>query len=127
LIKKPIQLLVSTFLIGDPLNLPTLIAHGALQSNPVINGYDAYQGEGSSTKNFYMAVRNLKIDTTGIDAGQQIRVMDWSVSQGCSLTNVQIIMPENSEHVGITMLYAGSGIIISDSVSLLPCSDTASL
>lgn len=114
LIKKPIQMLVNTFLIGDPLNLPTLVADPALEANPVINGYDAHQGEASANKNFYMAVRNFKIDTTRIANNVVGRAIEWSVSQACSLTNVHINMPPSSAHVGVTMDQGGSGKIIAD-------------
>lgn len=114
LIKRPIQMLVNTFLIGDPLSPPTLVADPELETNPVINGYDDHQGEGSSTKNFYMAVRNLNIDTTRVASGVRARAIDWSVSQACSLTDVHINMPLSSGHVGITMDQGGSGKIIAD-------------
>ncbi|KAF6845233.1 putative exo-beta-1,3-glucanase [Colletotrichum musicola] len=114
-IKKPINMLVMTYLVGDALNPPTLVADPALGSKPVIDGYDEFQGDGSATKNFYMAVRNLVIDTTEIGTGVQAVGMDWSVSQGCSLNNVKIRMPNFSSHIGITMNAGGSGILISDS------------
>lgn len=114
LIKRPIQLLVNTFLIGDPLNPPTLVADPELETNPVINGYDDHQGEGSSTKNFYMAVRNFNIDTTRIASSVRARAIDWSVSQACSLTDVHIHMAPSSSHVGVTMDRGGSGKIIAD-------------
>jgi glucan 1,3-beta-glucosidase len=119
LIKNPIQMPVNTFLIGDALSPPTLVADAALETNPVIHGYDENQGEGSANKNFYMAVRNFYIDTASIGKDVQARAMDWSVSQGCSLTNVHITMPTSSNHTGITMKNGGSGNIISDCVSLL--------
>ncbi|KAJ4306229.1 hypothetical protein N0V88_001027 [Collariella sp. IMI 366227] len=65
LITKPIQLLVNTFLIGDALS-PNAPRPPFLNTTPVIVGFDAHQGEGSANKNFYMAVRNVHIDTTGI-------------------------------------------------------------
>ncbi|KAK6217374.1 exo-beta-1 [Colletotrichum tabaci] len=114
-IKKPIQMLVTTFLVGDALNPPVLIADPALGGQPVINGYDAHQGDGSATKNFLMAVRNVVIDTTEVGLGAPAVGIDWSVSQGCSLSNVKIRMPNFSSHVGITMNQGGSGILISDS------------
>jgi glucan 1,3-beta-glucosidase len=99
-----------------PLKLspPTLVADPGLGDRPVINGYDDHRGEGSSTKNFYIAVRNLNIDTTGVASNVGARAINWSVSQGCSLTNVHITMPSSSEHTGITMDMGGSGKIISD-------------
>ncbi|GKT91010.1 exo-beta-1,4-gluconase [Colletotrichum tofieldiae] len=114
-IKKPIQMLVTTYLVGDALNPPVLVADPALGTQPVINGYDSHQGDGSATKNFYMAVRNVVVDTTDIGAGVQAVGIDWSVSQGCSLSNVKVRMPNFSSHVGITMSAGGSGILISDS------------
>jgi glucan 1,3-beta-glucosidase len=114
LIKKPIQMLVSTFLIGDPLSPPTLVADPALNGSAIISGYDDHEGDGSSNKNFYMAVRNLEIDTTMVASNVVARAIDWSVSQACSLTNVRFKMPPSSSHVGITMSQGGSGTLISD-------------
>ncbi|KAL2137570.1 hypothetical protein VTI28DRAFT_9036 [Corynascus sepedonium] len=114
LIKKPIQMLVNTFLIGDPLHPPTLVGDPALESDPVIRGFDSHQGKAGSSKNFYMAVRNLRIDTTKMPSNIAASAIDWSVSQGCSLTNVHIRMPPSSGHIGITMNEGGSGTIISD-------------
>ncbi len=117
LISASIQMLVSTFLVGDPLNVPTLVAHHDLGSRPVIIGYDEYQGDLGATKNFYMTVRNLRIDTRAIPSQTIAVAMDWSVSQGCSLSNIDISMLESSSHVGITMNNGGSGTLIADSVS----------
>ncbi|KAK3378111.1 pectate lyase superfamily protein-domain-containing protein [Podospora didyma] len=113
-IKKPIEMLVNTFLIGDALDLPTLIADPALEASFVISGYDAYQGEGSANKNFFMAVRNLRIDMTEIGSIVNATAIDWSVSQGCSLTNIHIKMAPSSNHTGISMQNGGSGNVISD-------------
>jgi glucan 1,3-beta-glucosidase len=121
LIKKSIQMLVYTFLVGDPLNPPTLVADPALNTSPVIYGYDSHQGEGSPTKNFYMAVRNLKIDTTKIASSVSARAMDWSVAQASGLIGIHINMPTSvSNHTGISMKHGGSGMLIADSVSLPP-------
>lgn len=114
LIKQPIQMLVNTYLVGDALDLPRLVSHPSLSDDPVIHGYDAHQGEGGSTKNFYMAIRNLHINTTQVTVGTRRRGIDWSVSQGCSLTNVHVVMPHGSAHVGVSMDNGGSGTIISD-------------
>ncbi|KAH8200115.1 hypothetical protein TruAng_005736 [Truncatella angustata] len=105
---------VSTYLIGDAINPPTLIADPELNTAPVIHGYDKYQGDGSATKNFYMAVRNLIVDTSEIDASTRAVGVEWSVSQGCSLNNIEVIMPDSSNHIGITMDEGGSGVIIAD-------------
>lgn len=122
-IASSIEMLVSTYLIGDAVNPPTLFADPALGTNPIISGYDPNQGSGSATKNFYMAVRNIILDTTAISTSTQAVAMDWSVSQGCSLTNMVIHMPNYSSHVGITMNQFASGTIISDSVRISSCED----
>ena len=109
-------MIVNSYLIGDPLDLPTLVGDSKLNST-IINGFDMWQGDIGATKNFYMSIRNLKLDTTQISRGTRVHAMDWSVSQGTSLVNVHIEMPQDSEHVGITMSQGGSGIIISDCVS----------
>ncbi|KAK0643067.1 pectate lyase superfamily protein-domain-containing protein [Cercophora newfieldiana] len=114
LIAKPIQLLVSTSLIGDAVNPPTLLAAPSLRTEPVIHGYDPFQGENGPTKNFYMAVRNFRIDTSRVESGVQARGVEWSVSQGCSLTNVHVGMPVGSMHVGVSMSYGGSAVVIAD-------------
>ncbi|KAK0613427.1 pectate lyase superfamily protein-domain-containing protein [Immersiella caudata] len=116
LIKEPIQLLVYTFLVGDAVNIPTLIADSSLNTEPVIHGYDLYQGENGATKNFYMAVRNFRINTSRISRHVQARGMEWSVSQSCSLVNVHVTMPVGSAHVGISMSYGGSASLMSDSI-----------
>ncbi|KAH8671305.1 pectate lyase superfamily protein-domain-containing protein [Xylariales sp. PMI_506] len=112
--KASVQLIVSTYLIGDPIDRPTLIADPALGPSPLIYGYDAYQGDNSATKNFYMALRNVNIDTSEVDAATEAVAIDWSVSQGCSMNNVNITMPNSSKHIGITMGHSGSGVTIAD-------------
>ncbi|KAK1754506.1 glucan 1,3-beta-glucosidase [Echria macrotheca] len=114
LIKQSVQMLVNTFLIGDAANLPVLIADPALDDNPVVYGYDDLQGNNGATKNFYMAVRNLRIDTSRISSNVQAKAMEWSVSQSCSLSNIHVVMPEGSRHTGIAMNRGGSPLIISD-------------
>ncbi|KAI0134383.1 pectate lyase superfamily protein-domain-containing protein [Xylariales sp. AK1849] len=113
-IKSSIQMLVSTYLVGDPIDPPTLIADPELDTSPVIHGYDSNQGDGSATKNFYMAVRNINIDTTEVDGDTAAAGIDWSVSQGCSMNSVHITMPDNSKHRGITMDDGGSGVLLAD-------------
>lgn len=114
LIKQPIQILVYTSLIGDALNPPVLVADPALGDRPVINGYDEYQGDNGATKNFYMTVRNFKIDTTRVPGTVMAKGMEWSVSQSCSLTNIHVTMPRGSSHIGIAMNKGGSAIVVSD-------------
>ena len=118
-----INLLVNTFLVGDPLNPPRFVADSSLGTDPIIYGFDPNQGSGAATKNFYMAVRNIILDTTSIDVNTKGVALNWAVSQGCSLYNVQFVMPDYSQHIGVTMTSptslgggGGSGTIISDCV-----------
>lgn len=121
-IKSQVNLLVNTFLVGDPLNMPIFLADPALGTNPVIQGFDNSQ---QSTTNFYTALRNIKIDTTKISTSTKAVALNWAVSQGCSLFNVIFNMPDSSSHIGITMSAVvsgtdeggGSGTLISDCVS----------
>ena len=113
-------MLVNTWLVGDPLNMPTFVADSSLGTDPIIYGYDPNQGSGSATKNFYMAVRNIILDTRSISTSTNAVALNWAVSQGCSLYNVQFVMPDFSNHIGVTMQSdsgGGSGTIISDCVS----------
>jgi glucan 1,3-beta-glucosidase len=64
-----------------------------------------------------MAVRNIVIDTTEIYEDVRAVGIEWSVSQGCSLNNVRVVMPDASSHVGLTMNEGGSGVIIANCVS----------
>jgi hypothetical protein len=97
------------------------IADPALNATPVINGYDSNWEPLSSTKNFYMSIRNIRIDTSEITAEKAAVAIDWSVSQACSMNNVHITMPSPSNHTGITMKNGGSGTILADSVGDLIC------
>ncbi|KAK3988327.1 glucan 1,3-beta-glucosidase [Cladorrhinum sp. PSN332] len=115
LISSPINLLVNTYLVGDAVNPPTLIGDPSLLGDkPVINAYDPYQGEGSANKNFYISLRNFKIDTTRVSPAVQAKGINWSVSQGCSLAHVEVVMPPGSAHKGIVMDPGGSGAVIAD-------------
>ncbi|KAK4222981.1 glucan 1,3-beta-glucosidase [Podospora fimiseda] len=114
LISFSINLLVNTFLIGDANNPPILIADPGLGINSVINAFDPFQGEGSANKNFFVALRNIKVDMTRVDLGIEAKGINWSVSQGCSLTNIEVIMVIGGKHKGIVMEPGGSGAVISD-------------
>ncbi|KAG0651756.1 hypothetical protein D0Z07_1901 [Hyphodiscus hymeniophilus] len=119
-ISNQVNMLVNTFLVGDPLNMPTFVADSSLGSNPVIQGFD---NSAQSTTNFYIGIRNINIDTTSISISITAVGLNWAVSQGCSLFNVNFNMPDSSSHIGITMDAfstsgdnegGGSGTLISD-------------
>ncbi|TVY60896.1 Glucan 1,3-beta-glucosidase [Lachnellula suecica] len=120
-ISHSVNMLVNTFLVGDPLHMPVFVADASLGTSPVIQGFDNSQ---QSTTNFYTAIRNIEIQTTSISTGTAAVGLNWAVSQGCSLFNVAFNMPDFSNHIGITMKATnpnggadeggGSGTLIGD-------------
>jgi glucan 1,3-beta-glucosidase len=115
-ISSSVQLLINTQIIGDAIDLPTLKASSSIASGSmVVNGYDDGQ---PSTNNFYIGIRNVKIDTTAVPSSQEIYGLNWAVSQATNLINVHFQMPEESEHVGIEMdggaSGGGSGLFMGD-------------
>jgi glucan 1,3-beta-glucosidase len=115
-ISSTVQLLINTQIIGDAIDLPTLKASSSMASGSmVVNGYDDGQ---PSTNNFYIGIRNVKIDTTAVPSSQEIYGLNWAVSQATNLINVHFQMPEESEHVGIEMdggaSGGGSGLFMGD-------------
>ncbi|KAL8787319.1 MAG: hypothetical protein Q9195_007814 [Heterodermia aff. obscurata] len=68
-----------------------------------------------STLNFYIALKNLQLDSTSIGKDSNFTLLDWSVSQGTQLTNILFNMPTSSTgHTGIAMPAGGSGTHMSD-------------
>lgn len=112
-----IQLFVGTVILGDALNPPILKASADFPNDHIVYGKDPnFQG----TTNFYIALKNVVIDSTGVSASQTIALLDWTVSQGTQLTNVVFNMPDYSSHTGITSQYDyNSGIILVCSSSAL--------
>jgi glucan 1,3-beta-glucosidase len=80
-----IQLFVGTVLMGDPINPPVLKADGNFKNDHIIYGKDLWQ---KGTINFYIAMKNLIIDSTNINKDHSITLVDWTVSQATQLTNV---------------------------------------
>ena len=112
-------MLVATMMIGDPLNKPVLKADPNLGTRPIIDGFDSSRFLGSTT-NFYIGIKNIKLDTTAIGVNTAAVALNWPVSQATQLYNVDFSMPNFSQHVGITMdggsSGGGSGTILSDLV-----------
>lgn len=117
MISASIDMRLNTILIGDPNNPPVFKAVSSFSGDALIHGYD--NAAGDPTTNFFVALKNIVIDTTNIPAGNTVTALGWGVSQACHLTNIKINMPNNSKgHVGIDMS-AGSATVVSDVVSLL--------
>ncbi|KAG0651926.1 glucan 1 [Hyphodiscus hymeniophilus] len=102
----PVQSYVDTFLIGNPINRPTLIASSSFVGTTLLFMKDP---DLDSTINFYIGVKNLVLDSTKVSSGTTFTIMDWSVSQGTQLTNVLFKMPPASKHTGVSTPEGGSG------------------
>lgn len=116
-ISRTIDLRLNTILVGDPNNRPVFKATSNFSGRSLINGYDfATDGSGGTT-NFFVAVKNIIVDTNDINKDKTVVGLNWGVAQACQLTNIRIQMPSNSGgHVGIA-LDQGSTTSISDTVS----------
>lgn len=118
-ISKTVDLRLNTIMVGDPNNPPVFKATAGLSAgSSVINGYDfATDGTGGTT-NFFVAIKNIVIDTTNVDKNKSVVALNWGVAQACQLTNVKIRMPRRPQgHVGIA-IDQGSTIALTDVVKL---------
>ncbi|GLA29055.1 hypothetical protein AnigIFM63326_006943 [Aspergillus niger] len=113
LMKSSLQLYVGTVIIGDPTNPPVLKASSDFKDDHIIYGKDPNFG---GTINFYIGIKNIIIDSTGIGTDKSITLLDWTVSQATQLTNVGFNMPTNTaKHVGLTTQYDyNSNLILND-------------
>ncbi|KAH8916655.1 glycoside hydrolase family 55 protein [Atractiella rhizophila] len=103
-VTSSVQVIIYTQIIGNPLSLPTIKAssnfRASVDSGAVLNGYDPGTG---STTNFFIGIRNIIIDTTDVDSGFALPLLNWAVSQATNLVNVHFEMPKGSKHLGIIM------------------------
>ncbi|RFU33704.1 hypothetical protein B7463_g2616, partial [Scytalidium lignicola] len=112
MISRPLQIYIDTVFIGNPLNPPVIKATSNFAGSTMIFSKDP---NFDSTINFYIAIKNLVIDSTNISPSTQIKLLDWSVSQATQLSNVVFNMPTFSTgHTGIVMPEGGSGTLMND-------------
>jgi glucan 1,3-beta-glucosidase len=109
LLTGSLQMYVGTALIGNPLSPPVFKAAAGFPNDHIIYGKDPNQG---GTVNFYMAIRNINIDSTGVSASQTLALLDWTVSQGTQLQNIVFNMPDFSQHTGLTTQYDSNSNLI---------------
>ena len=115
LISRSIDMRLNTILLVDPNDPPVFKASSGWSGDALLHGYD--DAAGDPTTNFFVALKNIVIDTTNINKDTTVTALGWGVSQACHLTNVRINMPSNSGgHTGIDMS-AGSTTAITDVVS----------
>ncbi|RAH81385.1 exo-beta-1,3-glucanase [Aspergillus japonicus CBS 114.51] len=113
LLESSLQLFVGTVLIGDPTNPPVLKAAANFPDDHIIYAKDPNFG---GTINFYIGMKNVVLDSTGVGYSKNIALLDWTVSQATQLTNVGFNMPTGSAtHVGLTTQYDyNSNLIMND-------------
>jgi glucan 1,3-beta-glucosidase len=110
LMEGSIQLYVGTVIIGDPLNPPILKASSNFPNDHIVYGKDPNH---DGTINFYMAFKNIIIDSTSVSGSTTITLMDWTVSQATQLTNVVFNMPDFSTgHTGLSTTYGYNSNVI---------------
>ena len=113
---KQLDLRLNTILVGDPNNMPIFKASSNFNGGTVVNGYDYATHDSGGTTAFFIAMKNIIIDTTSIAPNTNVVALQWGVAQACQLTNIKINMPTNSGgHIGIS-LDQGSTTILSDIV-----------
>ncbi|KAL4933811.1 pectate lyase superfamily protein-domain-containing protein [Aspergillus undulatus] len=118
LVSSPIIQYYNTQLIGDPLDLPTILGAASFVGLGVITS-DVYVGDQEewyiNANNFLRSVRNFKIDITRTDQAAYICAIHWQVAQGTSLENIYFYMTQDASTTqqGIYM-ENGSGGFMSD-------------
>ncbi|KAL8770174.1 MAG: hypothetical protein Q9209_004016, partial [Squamulea sp. 1 TL-2023] len=114
-ITNQLDMRLNTILVGDPNDRPVIQASSQFQAESLIHGDDYATPRGAAgTTNFFVAIKNIVIDTTKIDKDRAVVALNWGVAQACHLTNIKIQMPSNSKgHVGID-INQGSTIAVTD-------------
>ena len=121
LVSSSIVALYNTQLVGNPDDLPILMAapsfNDPLNTGAVISSDSYIDGGGGASwylnqANFYRQVRNFVIDVSNakMDA---VRGIHWQVAQATSLHNIHFIMKSGSTQQGI-FIENGSGGFVSE-------------
>ncbi|KAJ5552813.1 pectin lyase-like protein [Penicillium frequentans] len=119
LVSSPIVQYYNTQLLGDPTNLPTILAASSFVGLGVITS-DVYVGDSEewylNTNNFLRSIRNFKMDITRTDQSAYVCAIHWQVAQGTSLENIEFYMLQNVEGNTQQGIYMenGSGGFLAD-------------
>ncbi|KAI3194501.1 CAZyme family GH55 [Penicillium roqueforti] len=118
LVSSPIIQYFNTQILGDPIDLPTILGASSFVGLGVITS-DVYVGDQEewyiNTNNFLRSVRNFKIDITRTDQSAYVCAIHWQVAQGTSLENIYFYMTQDAQTTqqGIYM-ENGSGGFMAD-------------
>lgn len=116
LLDEPLQVYVGTVIVGDPTDPPVIKAAKKFSADHLIYAKDPNFG---GTINFYIGIKNVVLDSTGMDPKQPVTLLDWTVSQATQLSNVGFNMPtESATHIGLTTKYDYNSNLILVSQSL---------
>lgn len=117
LVSGSIIALYHSQLIGDPHNLPVLLAAPFFPDLGVISA-DVYYPDGNgkswylATGNFFRHARNFIIDISKV-RNDGMKALHWQVAQASSLQNIHVKMRKDSTQIGL-WIENGSGGIFTD-------------
>ncbi|KAJ4156154.1 hypothetical protein LMH87_001367 [Akanthomyces muscarius] len=123
LVSSPIIQYYNTQLLGDPKNVPTILAAQSFVGLGVITS-NVYVGDDIgwylNTNNFLRSVKNFKMDIRLTERRAYICAIHWQVAQGTSLENIEFYMLYNSDYPDNTQqgiyMENGSGGFLSELV-----------
>ncbi|KAL1632349.1 hypothetical protein SLS56_003764 [Neofusicoccum ribis] len=112
LVDAPLQLWTGTVLAGDAVSPPVLKVAPGFAGDVVVSGREPRL---PGTNGFFVGLRDVVIDSTAVEAGRGLVLVDWTVSQGTQLSGVRFEMPIGAAHVGLsTQFDYNSNIILND-------------
>ncbi|GAB0139038.1 hypothetical protein EsDP_00007255 [Epichloe bromicola] len=105
---KTINMRTDTILMGDATDPPVLKPAAGFDGDTLINGQDPATGE-KGELSFAVGLKNLILDTTSVDGGQNFTALYWGVAQVAHLQNLKIRMPSSCDGKGHTGIKLGRG------------------
>ncbi|GME53836.1 exo-beta-protein [Neofusicoccum parvum] len=112
LVDAPLQLWTGTVLAGDAVSPPVLKVAAGFAGDVVVSGREPRL---PGTNGFFVGLRDVVIDSTAVEAGRGLVLVDWTVSQGTQVSGVRFEMPVGGAHVGLsTQFDYNSNIILND-------------
>ena len=77
---KQLDLRLNTILVGDPNDMPTFKTSSNFNGGTVVNGYDYATHDSSGTTAFFIAMKNIIIDTTNIAPDTTVLALQWGIA-----------------------------------------------
>ncbi|KAH8647050.1 glycoside hydrolase family 55 protein [Tricladium varicosporioides] len=112
LISSGLKNYVNTVLMGDPTNRPVIKASASFSGSIILTGQDPSY---NSLVGFYHEIKNLIFDSTAVASTKTITLLQYSISQGCQVSNVMFNMSIGATgHTGITSSGLNSPLLLND-------------